>query len=130
MKNIHTYLRSFATLSFLFLSAQGSAQYLVTFDSTGETKTAYASANVTLSGISWNLTEALIGTDANDRKNGTRAARVRSTGTMTMLADKANGLGSLSIQHASYGSDAAGTWKAEYSTDAGTTWVAIRGREC
>ena len=49
--------------------------YIVNFEGTNETKTAYASGDVTLSGLSWNMTEVLIGTSDSDWKNGTRAAR-------------------------------------------------------
>ncbi len=57
--------------------------YIVNFEGTNETKTAYASGgNVTLSGLSWNMTEALIGTLDSDWKNGTRSARLRGRSTL------------------------------------------------
>ena len=101
--------------------------YTVNFEGTNETKTAYASGNVTLSGISWNMTEALIGNLANDWKNGTRSARLRGYGTssMTMLANKTTGLGTLSFYYRRYGTDTQVDWKAEYSVDNGTNWTQI-----
>ncbi len=98
--------------------------YLVDFEGTGETKTSYASGTVTLGGIMWNMTEALIGTSASDFKNGLRAARLRGStdGSMTMLADKTGGLGTLSFQYRRYGADSQMAWKAEYSIDGGNTW--------
>jgi len=101
--------------------------YTVNFEGTNETKTAYASGNVTLSSFSWNMTEALIGTLANDWKNGTRSARLRGYGTsvMTMLENKANGLGTLSFYYRRYGTDAQVDWKAEYSVDNGSSWTQI-----
>ncbi len=124
------YFVSFRILSItalFFLSLKGESQYLVNFEGTGETKTAYASGNVILSGIPWNLSGALIGTLTTDRKEGLRSARVQAGGTLTMLADKSNGLGSLSIQHASFGTDGVSTWKVEYSIDGGSNWLTING---
>ena len=57
-------------LAFVASASIAQAQYVVNFEGTGETKTAYASGNVTLSGISWNMTDALIGTSGSDRKFG------------------------------------------------------------
>ncbi len=103
------------------------AQYIVDFEGVGETKTAYASGTVNLSGLNWNMTESLIGTEAADWKNGARSTRMRgyAASSMTMLADKANGLGTLSFQYRRYGTDAQVDWKAEYSTDGGSTWAQI-----
>lgn len=102
-------------------------QYIVNFEGTGETKGAYASGTVSLSGVNWDLTEVLIGTSPTDFFNGTRSARLRGYGTsaMTMLADKANGLGTMSFQYRRYGTDAQVDWKVEYSTNAGSSWTQI-----
>jgi endonuclease I len=102
-------------------------QYIVNFEGTGETKIAYASGTVSLSGISWDMTEALIGTDAADWKNGSRSTRMRGYGTsvISMLANKANGLGTLSFYYRRYGTDAQVNWKAEYSLDDGGSWIQI-----
>ena len=54
----------------LMLAGILSAQYIVGFEGAGETKLAYASGDVTLSGILWNMTEDLIGDLAADWKNG------------------------------------------------------------
>jgi len=103
------------------------ADYTVNFEGTGETKTAYASGTVNLSGLDWNMTDALIGTDAADFKNGLRSARMRGYGTssMTMLADKASGIGTVSFLYRRYGTDAQVDWKVEYSTNGGTSWTQI-----
>ncbi len=102
-------------------------QYIVNFEGATETKASYASGTVNLSGLDWDMTEALIGTSTSDWKNGTKSARMRGYGTssMTMLADKANGIGTLSFQYRCYGTDAQVDWKAEYSTDGGTNWTQI-----
>ena len=109
------------------LSADLKAQYVVDFEGAGETKSAYASGDVTLSGLQWNMTEALIGTEANDWKNGLRSARMRGYGTttFTMIENKTTGLGTLSFQYRRYGTDAQVDWKAEYSTNDGTDWTQI-----
>ena len=101
--------------------------YIVNFEGPNETKGSYASGNVTLSGLSWDMTEALIGTLESDWKNGTRSARLRGYGTsvMTMLENKTNGLGTLSFYYRRYGAEAQVDWKAEYSVDNGTNWTQI-----
>ena len=87
------------------------------------TKTAYATGNVTLSTGSWSFNDALIGNSTSDKKSGTKSARIRNSGKLTMLTDKANGAGTVSIKHASYGSDASSSWQLWYSTDGGATYV-------
>ncbi len=112
-------------VALLGLSSLGFGQYIVNFEGAGETKTAYASGDVTLNGISWNMTEVLIGTDASDWKNGVRSARLRGYGTssMTMLANKTNGAGVISFSYRRYGTDAQVDWKVEYSTNDGGLWT-------
>ncbi len=108
-------------------AAPSGGQYVVDFEGTGETKTGYASGTVTLSGLDWDMTEALIGTSASDFKNGARAARMRGYGTssMTMLADKTDGLGTISFQYRRYSTEAQVDWKVEYSTNGGTDWTQV-----
>lgn len=120
-KNLITFIALLLSLAFAW------ADYSVNFEGTGESKASYASGNVTLSGISWNMTEALIGDLNTDWKNGLRSARMRGYGAsaMTMQADKSNGLGTLSFSYRRYGSDSQVDWKAEYSLDDGATWTQI-----
>ncbi|MBM3431927.1 MAG: fibronectin type III domain-containing protein [Bacteroidetes bacterium] len=100
-------------------------QYIVDFEGSGETKTAYASGNVTLNSIQWNMTDALIGTGSDDYKNGLRSARFRgySSSSFTMNANKSNGLGSISFKYWRYGTDPQATWKVEYSINNGSSWI-------
>ncbi|MBI2419082.1 MAG: hypothetical protein HYV28_14515 [Ignavibacteriales bacterium] len=86
-------------------------------------KTSYAAANVTLSSGVWNLNDALIGTSASDIKNGTASARARNSGKLTQQFNRTTGAGTVTIQHAKYGSDAATTWSLWYSTNSGSSWV-------
>jgi hypothetical protein len=112
----------------LVLLSTAKADYLVDFEGAGETKTSYASGTVNLNGVDWDLTEALIGTVASDIKNGARAARIRNSGSLTMLADKENGLGTISLQYArsDFSGDRTGTspsFVVEYSTNQGGSWT-------
>ncbi len=86
-------------------------------------KTSYAAADVTLGSGVWNLDDALLGTLSNDRKNGTKSARIRNSGKVTMKFDKANGAGTVTILHAKFGTDANTTWQLWYSTDSGSSWT-------
>jgi subtilisin-like proprotein convertase family protein len=104
--------------------AGGATNYIVNFEGAGETKTSYASSNVVLSGLNWNLSDVLIGTSVNtDRMNGARSARVRTNGVMTMLADITGGVQTVSFLHGMYGGDSNSTLALDYSVNGGTTWV-------
>jgi subtilisin-like proprotein convertase family protein len=101
----------------------GGSGYVADFEDA--TKGGYASGTVSLNGIGWNLTEALIGDLANDFKNGLKSARLRgyAASGLTMLADKPGGLGSISFQYGRYGTDAQIEWIVEHSVDGGITWA-------
>lgn len=98
---------------------------IIDFEGVGETKGAYAFGVVSLSGGSWSLDEALIGTETNDRRNGVRSARIRALGSLTMLNDKTNGIGTLTLHHARYGTDVSTTAQIEYSINGGANWTAV-----
>jgi DNA/RNA endonuclease G (NUC1) len=87
------------------------------------TKTSYTTADVTLSSGIWNFNSALLGTSTSDRKVGTKSARVQSTGKLTMKFDRTTGAGTVTIQHAKYGTDANSSWQLWYSTNSGTSWT-------
>ncbi len=119
-----------AGLATLLMSGvhSNAADYSVNFDGAGETKAGYASGSVTLSGISWNMTEALIGTEVGEIIGGARTARLRGYGAtaMTMLADKADGAGTISFQYRRYnGADTQATYGVEISSNGGTTWTPV-----
>lgn len=88
-----------------------------------DVKTSYAAGTVNLVTGSWTLSNTLIGTLANDVKNGTKSARLQTGGIIEMNFDKTSGLGEVTVLHARYGSDVAGSWKLEASTDGGVTWI-------
>jgi len=111
---------------FAFLIASNVSAIAATYiaDWNGATKGSYASGNVTLGGISWNMTEALIGNSASDKFTG-NSVRLRgySTSSIAMLADKAGGIGTISFDYVRYGTDAQVEWIVEYSSNAGSSWT-------
>lgn len=120
---------AFVALAFgCFSATPALADYFVDFEGAGETKTIYGSGNVSLSGIEWNMTEALIGGgEAAEFKIGARSARMRGYGisSMTMLADKPNGADTISFSHRRYGADTQVPWAVEYSSNSGGSWTQV-----
>ena len=88
------------------------------------TKAGYAVGDVTCTAGSWNLNNALIATSASDRKFGSQCLRIQSTGVATMNFNVNNGISSLTIYHALYGTDPSATWRLEVSNNGGTSWDA------
>ncbi|HEX7843206.1 MAG TPA: alkaline phosphatase family protein [Kofleriaceae bacterium] len=89
------------------------------------TKTSYAAGNVTLGTGAWNLNDALIGTSSSDVKTGSKAARLRNSGHITMGFDRTAGAGTVTIHHARFGTDGNGTWGLFASQDQGATWTQV-----
>ena len=80
--------------------------YEITFDNTGETKTAWGPGGVTLNGRVWIMDEAIIGTAAADVKIGPRSARFGNYYQATMTSSNtllSGGLGQISFLYAQYG---------------------------
>ncbi len=110
----------------LIIAGESWGQYIVNFEA--ETKAAYASGAVTLNGISWDMTEALIGDAADDFKNALKSARMRGRNgsVMSMIQDKSNGIGDVTFQYRTYGTDATQQpWAVEYSLNSGGSWTQI-----
>ena len=111
-------------IPFLCVSAIASATtYTVDFEDAA--KTGYASGTVSLAGINWDMTDALIGNSASDFYSGTKSARLRGTASsmITMLGDKTGGIGTISFQYRSYGTDPQVQWIVEYSMNSGSSWT-------
>jgi endonuclease G, mitochondrial len=87
-------------------------------------KTSYAAANVNLGSGSWFMDDALIGNLSTDRKTGAFSARIRNTGRVRMNFNK-TGAGTVSIQHAVFGTDGSSTWQLWTSTNNGSTWTQV-----
>ncbi len=88
-------------------------------------KTAYADANVTLASGSWDFNDALVGTSASDRKDGSQSVRMRNTGSIRMNFDYPSGASSISIAHAVYGADGSSTWELQVSSNGGVTYTTV-----
>ena len=89
------------------------------------TKGSYAAGTVTLGSGSWTLTDALIGNTTADAKTGTWSARVRYSGSLSMNFDLAGGAGVVTVGHATYGSDGAGTWELWASGNSGASYAKV-----
>ncbi|MFD2569222.1 hydrolase [Spirosoma soli] len=79
--------------------------------------------NVTLQAKSWNVYDAVIGNLSGDKKVGSWSARIRNTGKITMLFDVTSGASTVTVKHATYGTDAASQWGLWYSTNGGSSWT-------
>lgn len=99
--------------------------YIVDFEDA--IKTNSTSATVSLGGKSWDMTDALIGTNTVDWKNGERSVRLINSAAarITMLEDLPTGLETLSFKYHRNISRSQVDWKAEYSVDGGTNWTPI-----
>jgi endonuclease G, mitochondrial len=107
-----------------FLSSGSQAATILTEGFEAGGKTAYAAANVSLGTGSWNLNDALTGNTTSDRKTGSYSARVRNTGIVTMNFNTSSA-GTVSVQHAVYGTDGSSTWELYKSTNSGSTWTKV-----
>ena len=86
------------------------------------TKGSYAVSSVVCTMGSWEMSDALIGNLANDKKNNTWSVRMQTAGYIKMNFDLTNGARDITINSASYGTDATCTWQLQKSTDGGLTW--------
>ncbi|MCA1803721.1 MAG: phospholipase D-like domain-containing protein, partial [Rhodothermaceae bacterium] len=111
---------SFVLSTSLFITV--NAQLFEDFE-TG-LKTAYSQGPVTLTTGSWLFSDALIGTLENDKKNGTRSARIRD-GFIEMQFDKSDGAGDISFYYASFSSDITAVLRVSVSDNGGTTWEQV-----
>lgn len=109
-------------LSITLTTATMQAGFNEGFEAGG--KTAYAAGNVTLGTGSWFMDDALTGNLSSDKKTGAWSARVRNSGTVRMNFNK-TGAGTVSIQHAEYGSDGSSTWQLWSSTNSGSSWTQV-----
>jgi len=87
-------------------------------------KTSYAAGNVTLGTGSWFMDDALTGNLSTDRKTGSYSARVRNTGLLHMNFNKTSA-GTVTIQHAVFGTDGSSTWQLWSSTNSGSSWTQV-----
>lgn len=108
----------------VFVSIGSQAATILTEGFEAGGKTAYSAASVTLGTGSWYLKDALTGNTTSDRKTGSYSARVRELGTIRMNFNVSSA-GTVSIQHAKYGSDGNSTWQLWRSTNNGSSWTQV-----
>jgi len=77
-----------------------------------------------LSNKTWRLDNALIDGTANDKKVDAKSCRGRHPFTNTMLTAKADGVGTIALKYARYGSEDGVTFVVEYSVANGP-WVQV-----
>ena len=87
-------------------------------------KTSYAAATVQLASGQWYLDDALTGNLSTDRKSGSYSARIRNVGTVQMNFN-ASSAGTISVQHAVYGTDGGSSWALYQSTNSGGSWTQV-----
>ena len=75
------------------------------------TKTTYPVATVALTTGAWDFTDALLGTDTDDHKNGSQAVRIEQQGRLTMDFFLPDGAALVTVQYAAYGADAGSAWE-------------------
>lgn len=109
-------------LSITLTTARMQTSFSEGFEAGG--KTAYAAGNVTLGTGSWFMDDALTGNLSSDKKVGSYAARVRNVGVVRMNFNK-TGAGTVTIQHAEYGTDGSSTWQLWSSTNSGSSWTQV-----
>ncbi len=97
-----------------------AAPFLETFEA--GTKGAYTEADEALTTGPWHFQDGLIGSTAQDHKDGQHAARLRGLGRLTMRFDAAPGVRQISISAAAYGTDGPSTWELWLSRDGGRRW--------
>lgn len=88
-------------------------------------KIEYTSASIPLTTGKWSFDNALIGTDANDKKNGSKSARLQESGKLSMNFDVVGGVFILSMANASYGADAAGSFSVWASANSGVSYTQV-----
>ncbi|MDT7808426.1 MAG: endonuclease mitochondrial [Acidobacteriota bacterium] len=88
------------------------------------TKTAYAAADVFLTTGWWYFDDSLVGNLSTDRKTGAASARIRNIGAISTEFDYASA-GTVTIQHAVFGTDGASSWELWVSTNGGASFTKV-----
>jgi endonuclease G len=87
-------------------------------------KTSYAAADVFLTTGWWHFNDALVGNLSTDRKTGAASARIRNTGSISTNFDFASA-GTVTVQHAVFGTDGASSWELWVSTNGGGSYTKV-----
>lgn len=94
-------------------------------DFEGGNKSAFAEATVICTAATWIMSDALIGSLENDKKNDSRSVRMKNGGCIEMAEDYAEGCDSLWFYAGMYGAYEGGRITVSYSVDQGDTWNTI-----
>ena len=113
-----------ALLVALALTTPRSAAQSSTESFESGTKTAYAAGSVFLTTGWWYFDDALIGNLSTDRKTGAQSARIRNVGSISTQFDYASA-GTVTVQHAVFGTDGASSWELWASTDGGVSYAKV-----
>jgi endonuclease G len=89
------------------------------------TKDSYHDSTITLSTGKWSFSNAVIGTTADDRKNGNKSARIDGTGRLNMNFDVVGGVYRVAISSGVYGTDGPGSWQLWASTNSGYSYSPV-----
>lgn len=89
------------------------------------TKADYPSASISLSSGKWNFTDALIGNTVEDKKIGSKSARITGNGKISMNFDIINGVFTVVISHARFGTDGSSDWQLWSSSNSGNSYTQV-----
>jgi endonuclease G len=113
-----------AILAALAVPSRRAAAQVSTEGFESGTKTSYAAADVFLTTGWWYFDDALVGNLSTDRKAGAASARVRNTGSISSGFDFASA-GTVTVQHAVFGTDGASSWELWVSTNGGGSYSKV-----
>lgn len=132
-----TSLLLIAAASLTLTTVAQTYPYKVDFEApengTAPSKTYANTDTFDLNGVDWVLPGIYLGNmTSNDKFYEDHAARMRRTGNTTgdpgymmMVSDLTEGVGSLTLHVAMYGSESGGALGVYYSTDAGSSWTPV-----
>lgn len=88
-------------------------------------KGSYAGGNAYFNSGTWYLSDALTGGSSSDRKYGARSIRIRNSGYAIMNFNMDQGVQSVTVKHAKYGSNGTSKWRLMASTNNGSSWFYV-----
>lgn len=130
MKKLYSpfFLRTAFVVLFLLSFVRGWGQYSVNFEDANFGTSYGAIASTSLASLNWSSNQVADGTLSGDYIVGTRSARFRNRNGshLTMIQNKANGIGDISFSYRRYSSDTGqNAYRVDYSTDDGGTWILV-----
>ncbi len=121
---------SLGTLEYYYSSNLYFPDEMIEIGFEDATKNSYTSGSVTLSGHSWTLNDALIGTSATDKKIDYRSLRMQASGYISSDFVFPEGIENIHFLYARYGTDAACTLYLQYALESDPlTWLNVMDGE-